>query len=244
MVIRGAASSSRLERSVYTAKALIENLYAASAAVGGGGIRFGAALGKGEAILAVPLTGDTEAVFALLNSLTSLTITSRGTNLEKLIDAAAGSFQDDFPSARYIILFSDGETLSGSVTAAVERLRQKRVKLFTAGAGSVYGAPVPETASPDGKQPLPVTSYPRIDVLTNAAERTGGVFVDASSDDAAQTIAGHIRSNSPLSGSESAWTLREESSGRWPLFVIAGLAAFILSRLCSLTLKKKPLGPA
>ncbi|MDR1256700.1 MAG: VWA domain-containing protein, partial [Spirochaetaceae bacterium] len=107
-------SSSRLERSVHTAKDLVQNLLSGSAAKD---IRFGAALGKGEAVLAVPLTGDTEALFALLDNLSTLAITSRGTNLEKLVDTAASAFQDNFPSARYIALFSDGEALSGSIQA-------------------------------------------------------------------------------------------------------------------------------
>jgi Ca-activated chloride channel family protein len=231
--IRGDLSSSRLERSVYTAKALFASLLPE----GGGlqNIRFGAALGKGEAILAVPLTDDTEAMLALLDSLTSLAMTSRGTNLEKILDAAAGAFQDNFPSARYVVLFSDGEALSGSLSAAVERLRERDITLFVVGAGSIYGAAVPEdgsfeTVNSSGKRPVIITSYLRQDVLSAAAERTGGVYIDGNID-AAPLLAASINETGMM---DSEWVFREERNAVWHIFIITGIAAFILSKLCSL----------
>lgn len=237
----GGLSSSRLESSVYTAKAMTQNLLASSAA---GDIRFGAAIGKGEAVLAIPLTGNTEALFALLDSLSVLAMTSRGTNLEKLLDTASSAFQDSFPSARYVALFSDGETLSGSVAAAAERLRQKDVKLLACGAGSVYGAAVPETergetGHPSERSATPIISYLRTDILSAAAERTGGLFVESGVGAAAE-MAGFVRSNGLPEDVENAWTLREESGDRRRPFIIAGLAAFIISKLFSLKLKKPP----
>jgi Ca-activated chloride channel family protein len=232
--IRGGLSSSRLERSIYTARTLLESLLPGR--IVPQSIRFGAALGKGEAILAVPLTDDTEAILALLDSLTSLAISSRGTNLEKILDAAAGAFQDHFPSARYVVLFSDGEALSGSLSAAVERLREQDITLFTVGAGSTYGAPVPpeevsfETVNSMGMPPVVITSYLRQDILSAAAERTGGLFIDGNID-AAQLLAASISETGMTDGE---WVFREESSARWYIFAIFGLAAFILSKLCLL----------
>jgi Ca-activated chloride channel family protein len=228
-------SSSRLERSVWTAKAFVQNLLAGSNAAD---IRFGAALGKGGAVLAVPLTGDTEALFALLDSLSTVAMTSRGTNLEKLVDTAASAFQDSFPSARYVALFSDGEALSGSIQAAASRLRQRDIKLLAACAGSVYGAAVPETGQDENTGNAPV-SRPRPDVLSVAAERTGGLFVDGGEDTVATALAGYVISNGLPADAENAWTLREESAGKWHLATMAALAAFILSKLCSLSLRKR-----
>jgi Ca-activated chloride channel family protein len=237
--IRGALSSSRLERSIYTARILLENIISS-----GGGfkdIRFGAALGKGEAILAVPLTDDTEAIFALLNSLTSLAITSRGTNLEKILDAASEAFQDDFPASRSIVLFSDGETLTGSLPAALERLRRRDIKTFTIGAGSIYGAVVPDADSFEGVnstgKKAAITSYLRPDILESIAEQTGGAYIDGDSDSAAAQLVLKINSNITPPDENGAWTLREESSVQRHLFVIAGLISFILSKLCSLRFK-------
>ena len=233
-VIRGELSSSRLERSIYTARTLLESLLPEWQ--GSQNIHFGAALGKGEAVLAVPLTDDSEAVFALLDSLLAgLAITSRGTNLEKILDAAAGAFQDNFPTARYVVLFSDGEALSGSLPAAVERLRERDITLFAVGAGSIYGASVPEegsfeTVNSSGKPPSTVISYLRQDVLSAAAERTGGAFINGNID-AAPLLAALINENGMTDGD---WVFREDRSAAWHIFTIAGLTAFILSKLCSL----------
>jgi hypothetical protein len=165
-------------------------------------------------------------------------MTSRGTNLEKLVDTAASAFQDSFPSARYVALFSDGEALSGSLQAAVTRLRQRDIKLLAVCAGSVYGAAVPETGQGENAGNAPV-SRPRPDVLSAAAERTGGLFVDGSEEAAAPALAVYVRSNGLPADTENAWTLREESAGKWHLAAMAALAAFILSKLCSLSLRKR-----
>jgi Ca-activated chloride channel family protein len=232
-VIRGGLSSSRLERSIYVARTLLESLLSESQDTQS--IRFGTALGKGQAILAVPLTDDSEALFALLDGLTGLAMTSRGTNLEKILDAAAGAFSDNFPTARYVVLFSDGEALSGSLPAAVERLRERDITLFAVGAGSVYGAPVPEedsfeTANSSGKPSTAVISYLRQDVLSAAAERTGGAFINGNID-AAPLLAALINENSMTDGE---WVFREDRSAAWHIFTIAGLTAFILSKFCLL----------
>jgi Ca-activated chloride channel family protein len=235
---RGALSSSRLERSVYTARSLLENLISADGYLNN--IRIAAAIGKGEAVLAVPLTDDPEAIFALLDSLNSLAITSRGTNLEKILDAAAGAFQDNFPSSRLVILFSDGEVVSGSIPAAIERLRQRDIKIYSVGAGSIYGAAVPpETANSSVAHQPSVISYLKPDVLTAAAEAAGGVFIDGNSSNAAAQIVTQIKSGGITASNDGAWTFREEISAQWHIFVITGLAAFIISKLCSLRLRKR-----
>jgi Ca-activated chloride channel family protein len=237
--IRGGISASRLERSIYTARALLKNLIPESGVLKN--LRLGVALGKGEAVLAIPLTDDPETVFTLLDSLSGIAITSRGTNLEKILDAAAGAFQDNFPSSRIVILFSDGETLAGSVPSALERLKAREIKLFTVGAGSVYGAPVPdetsfETINTGGKQPVSITSFLRQDTLSSAAEKTGGSFIDGNTE-AAVTLASYIKAGGILASEDAVWTFREESGAQWHLFVIAGLAALILSKLCSVKLR-------
>jgi Ca-activated chloride channel family protein len=237
--IRGGLSSSRLERSIYTARALLKNLISENGGLKN--LRLGVALGKGEAVLAIPLTDDPETVFTLLDSLSGIAITSRGTNLEKLLNAAAGAFQDTFPSSRTVILFSDGETLAGSIPQALERLRAREIKLFTVGAGSVYGAPVPddasfETINTGGKQPVSITSFLMQDVLSSAAEKTGGSFIDGNTETAI-TLAAYIKAGGITASDDAVWTFREESGAQWHLFVLAGLAALILSKLCSVKLR-------
>ncbi|MDR1411742.1 MAG: VWA domain-containing protein, partial [Spirochaetaceae bacterium] len=103
------------------------------------GIRFAAAVSKGQGILAVPLTHDAEALSGFLAGLSTSQLTGRGTNLEKLVDAAALAFKDDFPGKRRIILFSDGEALSGSLAAASDRCLARDISIIAVGLGTEEG---------------------------------------------------------------------------------------------------------
>jgi Ca-activated chloride channel family protein len=179
------------------------------------------AIGKGTGILAVPLTGDIEAVLSLLESLSTEAVTGRGTNLETLIDAAAGAFQDAFPTKRRIILFSDGEALQGNLGAAVDRAAAAEIAISAVGLGSETGGPAP---SEEGQ--APVISYRHRDSLQNAAERTGGIYLDGNSADAAALLADH-----GIAFAERGDTYRREPKSQRHLFLLAALAALGLSRL-------------
>jgi Ca-activated chloride channel family protein len=162
---------------------------------GAPGIRFGAAIGKGRGTLALPLTEDTEAIGGFLSSLSGSVLTGRGTNLESLVDAAAGAFQDAFPSRRRIILLSDGETLEGSLNAAADRAAAADITLLSVGFGSGEGGAVPlGNDALMGEDGRPVVSFPRIDALRNAAERTGGIYVDGNRSNAAAQLADYLSS--------------------------------------------------
>jgi Ca-activated chloride channel family protein len=211
---------SRLER----ARAVAEDLVNHSP-----GIRFGIAVGKGGGILAVPLTHDTEAVVSFLKGLSGRVITGRGTNLERLVDAAAGAFQDALPTRRRIILFSDGEPLAGSLQAALDRARKANIAVITLGFGSEEGGPVPVTDDYLlGEAGSPVISSLRRETLETAAKRTGGIYVDGNRNDALSLLTEHLASFSPESILRG---YRWELSPRWHYFVIAALAALGISKI-------------
>lgn len=206
-------------------------------------IRLGTAAGKGRGVLAVPLTYDTEAVITFLDSVGGFALTGTGTNLESLIDAASAAFKDNMPGRRSILLFSDGEALSGSVDAAVNRARQAGILLCAAGLGSDEGGRVPvekSPAAPDGvllsDNGSPVISVRRAEFLENMAEKSGGIYVDGSRNDAAAILADYYMSLSADSGLNGR---RREARARWPLFVLAALASLAVSRLLGFRRRKK-----
>ena len=214
----GQENISRLDRGIGIARELVEGL---------GDVRIGTAIGRGRGVLAVPLTHDTETVLTFLYSLDSLSVTGRGTNLESLVNAAADSFQDAIPTRRVIILFSDGEELSGSFRQAVERARRAGITLSAVGLGTDEGGPVPVEAGPDAPDGFllaadgrPVISTRHSDVLRNGADRTGGIFVSGSRNDAAQILAGYIDS---LSAESRLLGHRREANPRWRIFVLAAM---------------------
>jgi Ca-activated chloride channel family protein len=217
---------SRLERGKEIAQELVNSL---------GELRIGTAIGKGTGILAIPLTYDSEAVLNFLNALDNQAFSGRGTDLESLLNAALGAFQDSIPSRRWIILFSDGETLSGSFQKAIEKARKAGIIISTVGLGSDAGGPVPLEKWPEassgfllGADNKPVISKRNADILRNGAEKSGGIYIDGSRNDAARFLAGHINS---LTAESRLQGQRRESNPRWRFFVLAAMICLSVVRL-------------
>jgi Ca-activated chloride channel family protein len=198
-------------------------------------------VGKGRGILALPLSYDTEAVLAFLEGLESRTITGWGTNLESLVDTAVGAFPDTLPSRRIIILLSDGESLSGSLSAALERAAGSDIIVSVLGLGTETGGPLPPAETLSGSEEprgasldergLPLISFRRTAVLRDAAEAAGGIYLDGGREDAVSLLEEHIRSLSSGTGRDF---VRREPRPWWRLFVFLGLLFLALSRLTGL----------
>ena len=217
---------SRLDRAVDIAWEMIVSL---------SDVRLGVAIGKGSGVLAIPLTYDVETIFNFLHGLDTESITGRGTNLENLVNAASVSFQDSIPSRRAIILFSDGEALSGSFQAAVEKIRRTGITLSAAGLGTEEGGQVPSglpfTRSQEfllTEDGVPVISARQEGILRFGAGRSGGVYVDGGRKDAAQLLANYVNS---LSAESRLYGYRREANPRWQFFIFAAMACLMGSRL-------------
>ncbi|MDR3123952.1 MAG: VWA domain-containing protein [Treponema sp.] len=235
MDVRDAGGLSRLGRAAALLTELVD--HPRFAGQGASGIRFGAAIGKGRAALALPLTEDAEAIGGFLTGLSGAAITGRGTNLESLVDAAAAAFQDAFPSRRRIVLLSDGEALTGALNAAADRASAAEIALIAVGLGSGEGGLVPlGNDALSGDNGRPVVSSLRIDALKEAAERTGGFYVDGNRGAAASQLADHLSSlafgGSPLSDEGvAAGSFRREDRPVAHIFIIAALIAMGIAKL-------------
>jgi Ca-activated chloride channel family protein len=215
----GEGSLSRLEQAAVIAGELVTL---------SGGVRFAVAVGKGTGVLAVPLTDDAEAVKAFLEGLSTSLITGQGTNLESLIVAASEAFQRGFPTLRRIILFSDGEAHQGSFSQGIEKARAGDIMITAVGLGSETGGMVP-AAGPEEGQAETLMSFLRRDTLRNAAERTGGAYLDGTRERAAAFLSDHIAAAARETGAAG---FRRERVSRAYIFIIAALAFLGASRAC------------
>jgi Ca-activated chloride channel family protein len=196
-----------------------------------GGIRFGAAAGRGRGVFAVPLTWDNEAINGFLESLSGSSVSGKGTNLESLVDAAAEAFESGFPGRRIIVLISDGEALTGSLPGALARAEAKDIGVVALAVGTEEGGPVPGLYDEDEG---PVYSRRRGDTLRYAAQRTGGIFIDGNRRDAAALLAGYLLSLAPGSSAGTGGERRTEPKSRQDFFAILALLAFGVSKVCVL----------
>jgi Ca-activated chloride channel family protein len=193
-------------------------------AEGTSGFRLGAVLGRGRGILALPLTEDRAVMISFLKSLGGAMGGGGGTNLESLVDAASSAFLEDFPSRRIIVLLSDGESLSGSLAAAVERAAARGIGIAVLGIGTESGGPVPGEAGTE-----PVISRLRRDVLERTAAKTGGIYINGADPQAGGQLRSYLES---LALEREGAGRRRESQPRWRLFLIAALLSLGISKLC------------
>ncbi|GHV11828.1 hypothetical protein FACS189491_03760 [Spirochaetia bacterium] len=215
---------SRLERELEIGRLLAENA---------AGIRLGAAVSRGRGILSVPLTDDTEAVTGFLGGLDGSVFSGgRGTNLEALVDAAASAFLNSLPTRRVIILISDGETLTGSLSDAIDRAVAADITLVVIGIGTEEGGPVP-AAEPSAE---PFVSYRRTEVLQNTAKQGRGFYVDGNREDAAITVLKALQSLAADSGTGGS---RREPTPRWDIFIILALISLGISKRCLLESRRR-----
>jgi len=189
------------------------------------GARFAAAIGRGRGYLAVPLTYDSEAAFVFLESIDGSSMTGRSTNLEALVEAAADAFQSTSPARKIIVLVSDGESLSGILRNAVNRCVREGLIIIAVAVGSDDGRPIP--AQLNNPESQTVISRREADVMRSAAERTGGIYIDGSRDDAARELSNYFLSITQDMGPGSS---KKEPVQRRSLFIILALIAYGASK--------------
>jgi Ca-activated chloride channel homolog len=139
----------------------------------------------GDAFTQCPLTSDYNAAKIFLRSVDPESMPQGGTNIgaalllsRQVLDSADRGAKD-----RVVVLLSDGEDLSGDISAGVEALKEVGSKVLAIGIGSEQGEPIPilnEAKDVVGykKDSSGTTVISRLDKsgLSKIAEETGGQF--------------------------------------------------------------------
>jgi Ca-activated chloride channel family protein len=189
------------------------------------GMRFAVAVSRNRGIVAIPLTWDYSAVLAFLETIDDSSLTGRGTNLESLLNAGAEAFESSSPSKRAILLVSDGEALTGSIKNALDYCSRNNIAVTSILTGSDEGAPVPGGSVPGGEE---IISRRDAAAMRTAAGQTGGVFIDANREDAAEFLISRLRSLASETESPG-----KNNSGQelWFVFLVLAIMAFGASKL-------------
>jgi Ca-activated chloride channel family protein len=222
---------SRLERGLFIARECIISV---------GGARFAAAIGRARGYVAVPLTFDNEAAIIFLETLDGSSMTGRSTNLEALLDAAAAAFQSTSAARRVIVLISDGEALTGVLRNAINRCIMDGIIVNTIAVGSDEGREIFSRAD-DPQSPV-VISRRDAAAMRSAAERTGGIYIDGSREDASQALSSHLLSLAHEMEPEqrAEGTGRREPRQRRTLFIMLALIAYGASKFVTRQSHKSP----
>jgi len=125
---------SRLQRVKLAAQDLINELQ---------GDRVGLVAFAGRAFLQAPLTIDYDAAVEAINDLDTNTIPEGGTNISEAIDLAVRTFGKSAIGNRALIIFTDGEELSGDAAKTAKTAADAGVRIFTVGVGTPEGSLIP-----------------------------------------------------------------------------------------------------
>ena len=147
------------------------------------GNEVGLILFAGSPFVYFPLTTDVNSALTFLASVDTNMVPAQGTALEAAVHLALDTFEPQSPSARVIVLLTDGESHEGDIQTAVERANEMGVSLFTIGIGDTDGAPVPilndrdeiVTYKADAGGQL-ILTYLDEEPLQELASQTGGLY--------------------------------------------------------------------
>src|SRR5213595_4025333 len=140
-MLSNAVAPNRLERVKLAAQDLITDLQ---------GDRVGLIAFAGRAFLQAPLTIDYDAVVEAVNDLDTKTIPEGGTNISSAITLATQSFGKSAVGNRALIIFTDGEELSGDAVKTAKAAVDAGVRIFAVGVGTAQGSLIPVTGD-DGQ---------------------------------------------------------------------------------------------
>jgi Ca-activated chloride channel family protein len=104
----------------------------------------------GRAFMQAPLTIDYDAVNESINDLDTKTIPEGGTNISQAIALAVETFGKSATGNRALVLFTDGEELSGDAAKAAKTAADANVRIFTVGVGTPQGSLIPIPAEEGG----------------------------------------------------------------------------------------------
>ena len=164
----------RLERVKLAIQDLIDELQ---------GDRVGLIAFAGRAFLQAPLTIDYDAVIEAVNDLDTKTIPEGGTNISSAITLATQSFGKSAMGNRALIIFTDGEELSGDAVKTAKAAADAGVRIFTIGVGTPQGSLIPVTGD-NGETSFVKDSAGQVvksklddKRLREMAEATGGFYL-------------------------------------------------------------------
>src|SRR3989440_11172560 len=164
----------RLERVKLAAQDLINELQ---------GDRVGLIAFAGRAFLQAPLTIDYDAAVESINDLDTKTIPEGGTNISAAIALAVQTFGKSATGNRALIVFTDGEELSGDAVKSAKAATEAGVKIFTVGVGTPQGSLIPVNGDDGGtafvKDSAGQVVKSKLDEkrLREIAEATGGFYL-------------------------------------------------------------------
>ena len=147
------------------------------------GDRVGLIAFAGRAFVQAPLTIDYDAVVEAITDLDTKTIPEGGTNISEAISLAEKTYGKSATGNRALVIFTDGEELSGDAVKTAKAAADAGVRIFTVGVGTPEGSLIP-IGGEDGGAAFVKDAKGRVvkskldeNRLREIAEATGGFYL-------------------------------------------------------------------
>ena len=190
----------------------------------------------GSSLLQCPLTTDYAAFAMTLDDLYCGIIPRGGTAIAQALRTAIDSFPDDTTADRCILLVTDGEDHEGDPLSLLPELKQKGIRLYAIGIGTLEGEMIPADPSSGGayfkdRKGQIVKTTLHEDILQQLATSTGGAYVrSAAGDTGLERVFRESIDKLKRTEAESRTARINEERFQWPL-----LLSLLLLLLESLT---------
>jgi Ca-activated chloride channel family protein len=218
---------SRLQQAKWGIHDLLRNLR---------GDRVGLVPFAGSSLLQCPLTTDYAAFAMTLDDLYCGIIPRGGTAIAQALRTAIDAFPDDTAADRCILLVTDGEDHEGDPLSLLPELKEKNIRLYAIGIGTLEGEMIPADPSSGGayfkdRKGQIVKTTLHEDVLQQLAVSTGGTYVrSAAGDTGLERVFRESIDKLKRSEQENRTAKINEERFQWPL-----LLSLLLLLLESLT---------
>lgn len=186
-----------------------------------------------NAFTVTPLTTDTDTVAALVNSLSTDIMPSRGSYPEVAIKKGAQLLKQAGVAYGEVLLITDGGTSTAAESAARE-LKAAGYSLSVLGVGTADGAPIPRAAGGFVTDNRGQIAVPRLEGtgLRKLSAAGGGRYSELSTDDRDLDLllSGELASAPASASDDSLATDQWREEGPWLLLLLLPLAALAFRR--------------
>ncbi len=227
---------SRLQQAKWGVRDLLRNLR---------GDRVGLVPFAGSSILQCPLTIDYAAFTMTLDDIYSGIIPRGGTAIEQALRTASDAFPAEGAADRVVLLITDGEDHEGDPLKLLPELKEKGIRVYTIGIGTLEGEMVPAAEGQGGyfkdRQGQIVKTALKEDVLQKLALGTGGTYVrSAPGDTGLERVFNESINNLKRSEQETRTAKIYEERFVWAI----AAALLLLAWEAALSDRRKPNGEA
>ena len=184
-----------------------------------------------NAFTVTPLTSDTDTIIALINSIDTSIMPSRGSYPALAIDKGLQLLNQASVSNGEIILVTDGGITSDSYSSA-QKLRDEGYRLSALGIGSMNGAPIPKETGgfiTDNTGQITISRL-EVDDLKDLVEIGGGNYTSITSNDQdIDTLLSEVYS-AVRESDDSVTTDQWKEFGPWLLLIIVPFGSLLFRK--------------